>query len=168
MTEIFQGLLDAGFQAELISLSALDRYFRLPALPFAFVYTDGDLTDLARLFEKLRFPGPSVADAALDYEIPTAGVGGNPRTIFFTAGTSGPSPWYPTPPLPSPSIGKPNGSGTPRGSIPLSVFYGGGRKPKLSRRRPPGGKVCSKGPTDSEPSWPPRCSWLVMGPPFRI
>jgi poly(A) polymerase len=83
MTEIFQGLLDAGFQAELISLSALDRYFRLPALPFAFVYTDGDLTDLARLFEKLRFPGPSVADAALDYEIPTAGVGGNPRTIFF-------------------------------------------------------------------------------------
>ncbi len=83
MTELLKGLLDGGFQAELISLSALDRYFCLPSLPFSLVYTDGDLTDLARLFEKLRFPGPSVADAALDYPIPGPGGGEHSRTVYF-------------------------------------------------------------------------------------
>jgi poly(A) polymerase len=46
-------------------MSALDRYFGLAGLPFAFVSTSADLQTLARLFGELRFPGPEIADCAV-------------------------------------------------------------------------------------------------------
>ncbi|MDR2194067.1 MAG: HD domain-containing protein [Treponema sp.] len=70
LSEIFEPLYRAGFQACLHSFSAIDRYFKLPPLPFRFVQTDADAVSLARLFDTdervLRYPGADLADAALD------------------------------------------------------------------------------------------------------
>ncbi|MDR3192805.1 MAG: HD domain-containing protein [Treponema sp.] len=56
-----------GFTVRLRAFSAIDRYLgRLP--PFVFLETDAALSDLARLFEGLRFPGAALADAAVERE----------------------------------------------------------------------------------------------------
>ncbi|MDR1908439.1 MAG: HD domain-containing protein [Spirochaetaceae bacterium] len=68
-------LLFSGFDAALAGFSALDLYFGLAPLPFTWVNTGADLSELARLFEGLRFPGPGIADAALDMD---------GRTWYFT------------------------------------------------------------------------------------
>ncbi|WP_304222091.1 HD domain-containing protein [Gracilinema caldarium] len=66
MKSPFRELLEAGWTAELIGFSALDRYFNIPPGPVTFVKTTADLPELSRLFENLRFPGAIIADAAAD------------------------------------------------------------------------------------------------------
>lgn len=61
-------LLERGFSARLISFSALDRFCGLGTSLDRWVETDADLADLSRLFGDLRFPGPDIADAALETE----------------------------------------------------------------------------------------------------
>jgi poly(A) polymerase len=56
------------FPVNLYGFSALDRYFGIPALPFTWVETGADISALARVFENLRFPGPALADGAVDTE----------------------------------------------------------------------------------------------------
>jgi poly(A) polymerase len=61
----------AGFSGRLRSYSALDAYFkqkgsRLAPLPFVFVETNAATTDLARLFDNVRFPGLELADAVVN------------------------------------------------------------------------------------------------------
>ncbi len=60
--------LKAGFAVRLVGWSALDRYCGLNELPYQFAATDADLGQLARVFEKLRYPGADLADAAVDRE----------------------------------------------------------------------------------------------------
>jgi poly(A) polymerase len=59
-------LVSHGFSASLRGFSAIDRYLGRDDLPFIFVDTDMGLPDLARHIEGLRFPGPSLADAAAE------------------------------------------------------------------------------------------------------
>jgi poly(A) polymerase len=61
-------LLSEGFTVRLRGFSAIDRYLGRDSLPFVFLETDAALSDLARLFEGLRFPGATLADAALEQE----------------------------------------------------------------------------------------------------
>ena len=65
---IYKALDAGGYSLKLWGLSAIDRYLGLPALPYAWVETNADIVVLARSFEGVRFPGPSIADAALDRE----------------------------------------------------------------------------------------------------
>ncbi|MDR0876589.1 MAG: HD domain-containing protein [Treponema sp.] len=55
-----------GFSADLLGFSAIDRYLGRDCLPFVTVVTDADISDLARIFEGLRFPGVAIADGAAD------------------------------------------------------------------------------------------------------
>jgi poly(A) polymerase len=73
--DVLQTIKDAGFSVSLRSFSALDSFFAKAgpsvqdtsaALPFVFVETSASITDLARLFEDIRFPGLDLADAVLD------------------------------------------------------------------------------------------------------
>jgi poly(A) polymerase len=57
-----------GFALRLRGFSAIDRYLGRDPLPFVFLETDAALSDLARLFEGLRFPGAALADAAVEQE----------------------------------------------------------------------------------------------------
>jgi poly(A) polymerase len=57
-----------GYSLNLCSFSALDRYWGLPPLPFAWAETDADISDLARLFEGFYFPGVILADGAVEGE----------------------------------------------------------------------------------------------------
>ncbi len=66
MKSPFRELLEAGWTAALIGFSALDRYFNIPPGPVAFIKTTADLPGLSRLFENLRFPGASIADAVTE------------------------------------------------------------------------------------------------------
>ncbi|MFA6505359.1 MAG: phosphohydrolase [Treponemataceae bacterium] len=59
-------LLDKGFSARFYSFSALDRYCGLKSAPNLWMETNADLTALSREFGNLRFPGPDIADAAID------------------------------------------------------------------------------------------------------
>ncbi|MDR1637404.1 MAG: HD domain-containing protein [Treponema sp.] len=61
-------LLSGGFTVRLRGFSAIDRYLGRDSLPFVFLETDAALSDLARLFEGLRFPGAALADAAVEQE----------------------------------------------------------------------------------------------------
>jgi poly(A) polymerase len=61
--------LDAGgYALKFWGVSALDRYLTLPPLPYGWLATNADIVALVRAFEGLRFPGPALADAALDLE----------------------------------------------------------------------------------------------------
>lgn len=79
MHSILRELTAAGYEAYLVSFSALDRYFRISSPDFLFIRTNADLTQLARLFESLRYPGLAVADAALD----GAATAPDRETIYF-------------------------------------------------------------------------------------
>jgi poly(A) polymerase len=70
----------------LYGFSALDRYFGIPALPFFWIETSADISVLARAFEGLRFPGPALADGAVDAE---------EGTYYFHCSDPG-DPWRPS------------------------------------------------------------------------
>jgi poly(A) polymerase len=56
----------AGYPVYLHGLSAIDSYLGRNAATAVEVVCGADLADLARLFEGLRYPGASIADAAVD------------------------------------------------------------------------------------------------------
>jgi poly(A) polymerase len=60
-------LVSQGYGARLRSFSAIDRYLGRDTLPFVLADTDAPLSQLARLFEAIRFPGAALADAAVAY-----------------------------------------------------------------------------------------------------
>jgi poly(A) polymerase len=64
---VCETLVSEGYTARLRGFSAIDRYLRRDSLPFVLVETDAGLSDLARLFEGLRFPGSNLADGAVEY-----------------------------------------------------------------------------------------------------
>ncbi|GHV16346.1 hypothetical protein FACS189493_2040 [Spirochaetia bacterium] len=55
-----------GCAVTLCCFSAIDRYLGWDVLPFVLIETDAGLSDLARHFEGLRFPGASLADGAVE------------------------------------------------------------------------------------------------------
>ncbi|GHV64661.1 hypothetical protein AGMMS49587_17500 [Spirochaetia bacterium] len=55
-----------GYAVTLCGFSAIDRYLGWDSLPFVLIETDAGLSDLARHFEGLRFPGASLADGAVE------------------------------------------------------------------------------------------------------
>ncbi|MDR1419958.1 MAG: HD domain-containing protein [Treponema sp.] len=65
MERVLDMLLSGGYSAVLRSFSAIDRYLGQDDLPFVSVETSAGLSDLARLFEDLRFPGAALADGAV-------------------------------------------------------------------------------------------------------
>jgi poly(A) polymerase len=65
-TAIFGPLVSAAYSVSLRSFSALDSYMRLAPLPFTQVETNAGIPILARLLDGLRFPGPDIADGAVD------------------------------------------------------------------------------------------------------
>ena len=66
MDYVLDRLTEKGFAPRLSGFSALDRYCGCRPFPYRWVRSRADLADLSRLFPELRFPGPSLADAALD------------------------------------------------------------------------------------------------------
>jgi poly(A) polymerase len=66
MERIFDVLLSRGFSAVLTGFSAIDNYLKQDELPFVFAKTGAGLSDLARLFDGLRFPGAALADGAAE------------------------------------------------------------------------------------------------------
>lgn len=90
MDSVVSALLEKGFSARLVSFSALDRFCGLKSAPFLRVETDADLADLSRLFGELRFPGPDIADAAVD----AADADGSPRSVYFRCGGDGDRPFF--------------------------------------------------------------------------
>jgi poly(A) polymerase len=65
-TAIFGPLVSEAYSVRLHSFSALDSYMGLAPLPFTLVETNAGIPILARLLEGLRFPGPDIADGAMD------------------------------------------------------------------------------------------------------
>ncbi|OHE62668.1 MAG: hypothetical protein A2Y36_14730 [Treponema sp. GWA1_62_8] len=63
---VLDRLSEKGFAPRLAGFSALDRYCGFKPGPYRWVRSRADLADLSRLFLGLRFPGPSLADAAVD------------------------------------------------------------------------------------------------------
>ena len=59
-------IADAGFPVYLHGFSAIDAYLGRNGSSAVQVLCGADLGDLARLFDELRYPGPGLADAALD------------------------------------------------------------------------------------------------------
>jgi poly(A) polymerase len=57
---------DAGFPVYLHGFSAIDSYLGRNSTAAVQVLCGADLADLARLFERLKFPGAAIADAAVD------------------------------------------------------------------------------------------------------
>jgi len=55
-----------GFKVKLSGFNAIDRYLGKPELAFFRVDTNADITDLAKAADELRFPGPDIADGAVD------------------------------------------------------------------------------------------------------
>lgn len=82
MDHVVARITQEGFKARLHSFSALDRFCGLPAGPHLRVETDAELADLARLFGELRFPGPDLADAAVE----ETDEDGNERAWYFRCG----------------------------------------------------------------------------------
>ncbi|MDR2739838.1 MAG: phosphohydrolase, partial [Treponema sp.] len=65
-TAIFDPLVSEAYSVRLHSFSALDSYMGLTPLPFTLAETNAGIPILARLLESLRFPGPDIADGAVD------------------------------------------------------------------------------------------------------
>jgi poly(A) polymerase len=63
---VFETLANNGYSLRFRAFSALDLYWGHSPLPFVWAETSADISDLARLFENLRFPGTGIADAAAD------------------------------------------------------------------------------------------------------
>jgi poly(A) polymerase len=66
MSDIPDTLVSKGFSAYLWGFSAIDAYLGRNVPARVHVLTNADISDLARCFEDLRFPGVDLADAALD------------------------------------------------------------------------------------------------------
>ncbi|MDR1586053.1 MAG: HD domain-containing protein [Treponema sp.] len=66
MSDVPDTVVSAGFSAYLWGFSAIDAYLGRNVPADIHVLTDADISDLARFFEELRFPGVDFADAALD------------------------------------------------------------------------------------------------------
>jgi poly(A) polymerase len=66
LAEICSSLAAGGYSVVFHGFSAIDRFLRLPDLPFLWLETDADVAALAKLIENLRFPGTEIADAAVD------------------------------------------------------------------------------------------------------
>jgi poly(A) polymerase len=66
--DIRKALISQGHEAWLRGFSAIDRYLDCDSLPFVLVDTSASLTELARMFENLRFPGAALADAAVEFQ----------------------------------------------------------------------------------------------------
>ena len=66
VTEICSSLSDGGYTVKFRSFSAIDKYLRLPPLPYHWLETNADIAALARLVENLRFPGVEIADGAVN------------------------------------------------------------------------------------------------------
>jgi poly(A) polymerase len=62
----FEAITAAGFSLYLRDFSAIDAYLGRQSGPGVRLITNGDIAELARLFEGLRYPGVELADAALD------------------------------------------------------------------------------------------------------
>jgi poly(A) polymerase len=80
---VVAALLESGFSVRLISFSALDQFCGLRGAPDSWVETDADLADLSRLFGGLRFPGPDIAEAAVEIPSEDASGDGAERTVYF-------------------------------------------------------------------------------------
>ncbi|MDR1128168.1 MAG: hypothetical protein LBL20_02560, partial [Treponema sp.] len=63
---VFETLANNGYSLKFCAFSALDFYWGHNPLPFVWAETSADISDLARFFENLRFPGTGLADAAAD------------------------------------------------------------------------------------------------------
>lgn len=63
---VCETLAAEGYAVTLCGFSAIDRYLGRDFLPFVLIETDAGLSDLARHFEGLRFPGASLADGAVE------------------------------------------------------------------------------------------------------
>lgn len=59
-------LANGGHRPRLVSFSALDRYCGIRSAPIRWVVSRADLASLAKLFGDLRFPGPDLAEAAVE------------------------------------------------------------------------------------------------------
>jgi len=66
ITEICSSLAANGYSVKFSSFSAIDKYLRLPPLPYLWLETNADIAALARLIENPRFPGVEIADVAVD------------------------------------------------------------------------------------------------------
>ncbi|MDR1319125.1 MAG: HD domain-containing protein [Treponema sp.] len=66
MSDVPDTLVSKGFSAYLWGFSAIDAYLGRNIPAKAYILTNADISDLARCFEDLRFPGVDLADAALD------------------------------------------------------------------------------------------------------
>jgi poly(A) polymerase len=66
MADILEALCNAGFSAYLCGFSAIDSWLGREKQIGTQILTNADVSDLARLFENLRYPGIDLADAALD------------------------------------------------------------------------------------------------------
>jgi len=66
MTDILETLCNAGFSAYLCGFSAIDSWLGREKQIGIQVLTNADVSDLARHFENLRYPGIDLADAALN------------------------------------------------------------------------------------------------------
>ncbi|MDR0583146.1 MAG: HD domain-containing protein [Treponema sp.] len=76
---IFEALISGDFSVYLHGFSALDYWLNGSIAADIRILTSADISDLARLFENLRYPGADIGDAALDFE------GGS---CYFTCGDS--------------------------------------------------------------------------------
>jgi poly(A) polymerase len=63
---VYEAFADRGYALSLRGFSALDRYWGLPPLPFVWALTDAGISNLACMFETLRFPGVDLADGSVD------------------------------------------------------------------------------------------------------
>jgi poly(A) polymerase len=73
-TGVCETLAAHGYAVNICGFSAIDRYLGWDSLPFVLIETGADLSDLARHFEGIRFPGASLADGAVEQ---------NGRCYFF-------------------------------------------------------------------------------------
>ena len=87
MNDILEPIYKAGFSAYLHGFSAIDSWLGWTNNPGAGVqiFTNADTADLARFYEDLRFPGLTLADAAVDVDPKgTAGRTNSTGTTSFT------------------------------------------------------------------------------------
>ncbi|MDR2133836.1 MAG: HD domain-containing protein [Treponema sp.] len=66
MSDVPDTVVSEGFSAYLWGFSAIDAYLGRNVPADIHVLTDADVSELARFFEELRFPGVDLADAAVD------------------------------------------------------------------------------------------------------
>jgi len=63
---IIPSLAAEGYSLKLRGFSAIDKYLRMPALPYTWAETSANIAILARFMDNLHFPGMEIADGAID------------------------------------------------------------------------------------------------------